>query len=495
MQASRTGQPPAAERVITMRGHGWKALCLSGCFLLAALVVSVAAFPARGQSAVVQVTVPPGAHVPGVVIVDSDADVPSFRSRDMARRLVQAGFATLTVTGDPLSGAAVLRQQPGVRGDDLAIIGYGEGASSVLATIVERYAAYVAQPPVFRSAVAFGPDCARHYGDWVGRSLANLGGPGSTGAPHRGDVASAGLYRTAAPLLIVGGRGDCQELARDSFAHEFFVTYSAGEASAHVLAFLAENAQYSRVAFPSSHPGTTLVGELTVSHANMGQPVIIISPGTAGIEGFSFWERPWARRLSDMGYASLIVDSYMSRHSSWKNHWRIDARTTRARDLLDAQAYLAKQSFVRPQSIGLIGRSSGGTAVFAAIVQDPHAPATPPPFGLDVRPPFAVAVADYGYCQLAYGDWPGGTPTPGAAIAYRTSVPLLVQVGGQDKTVSAPACKALAASAHDAGVPIELEVYPDAIHRFDAGVVETPPATVGASFQRITTFIEAHSTY
>jgi dienelactone hydrolase len=72
---------------------------------------------------------------------------------------------------------------------------------------------------------------------------------------------------------------------------------------------------------------------------------------------------------------------------------------------------------------------------------------------------------------------------------------LLVQVGGQDKPVSAPACEALAASAHDAGVPIELEVYPDAIHRFDAGVVETPPATVGASFQRITTFIEAHSTY
>jgi dienelactone hydrolase len=196
-----------------------------------------------------------------------------------------------------------------------------------------------------------------------------------------------------------------------------------------------------------------------------------------------------------LGYASLIVDSYLSRHSAWKNHWRIDARTTRARDLLDAQAYLAKQSFVRAQSIGLIGRSSGGTAVFAAIVQDPHAPATPPPFGLDVRPPFAVAVADYGYRQLAYGAWPGGTPTPGAAIAYRTRVPLLVQVGAQDKTVSAPACKALAASAHAAGVPVELEVYPSASHRFDAGVVETPAATVRASVRRVTTFVEAHSTY
>jgi dienelactone hydrolase len=72
---------------------------------------------------------------------------------------------------------------------------------------------------------------------------------------------------------------------------------------------------------------------------------------------------------------------------------------------------------------------------------------------------------------------------------------LLLQVGAQDKTVSAPACKALAASAHDAGVPVELEVYPEATHRFDAGVVETPPATVRASVQRITTFIQAHSKY
>jgi dienelactone hydrolase len=72
---------------------------------------------------------------------------------------------------------------------------------------------------------------------------------------------------------------------------------------------------------------------------------------------------------------------------------------------------------------------------------------------------------------------------------------LLVQVGAKDTTVSAPACEALATSAHDAGVPFELEVYPDAFHRFDAGVLETPPATVRASVQRITTFIEAHSTY
>jgi len=304
----------------------------------------------------------------------------------------------------------------------------------------------------------------------------------------------AGLYRTPTPLLIVGGDNACRALARDSFVHEYFVEFSSGATPATVQAFVAQNAQYSVVSFPSSQAGTTLVGELTVPDGNASVPAIVISPGTAGIEGFPFWERPWARRLRDLRYASLIVDSYLSRHSAWKNHWRIDARTVRARDLLDAQAYLAKQPFVRPHAIGLIGRSSGGTAVLAAIVQDAHAPPTPPPFGLDARPPFSVAVADYGYCRLPYGSWPGGTPAPSAGLAYRTAIPLLVQVGAKDRTVTAAACEALAASARAAGIPIELQVYPNVGHRFDAGVVETPITTVRASVDRITSFIEAHLT-
>ena len=261
--------------------------------------------------------------------------------------------------------------------------------------------------------------------------------------------------------------------------HEYFVDYTSDDSAGTILSFIAENAQYSVVSFPSSRAGVRLVGELTLPDVPTRVPAIIISPGTAGIEGFSFWERPWARRLRSLGYASLIVDSYMSRHSSWKNHWRIDPRAVKSRDLLDAQRYLATQKFMRAKSIGLLGRSSGGTAILAAIVGTADAP-------------FAVAVADYGYCQLAYGAWPGGTPAPSASIAYRTSVPLLLQVGANDTTVSPAACKALAASAHDAGVPIELVVYPNVGHRFDAGVVETPTATVQASVKRITEFIEAH---
>jgi dienelactone hydrolase len=414
------------------------------------------------------------AGVPGVVILDSAS---SSQSRAMAAQLVRAGYATLTVTSDPFAAAASLRRRPGVRADDISIVGYGDGASRVLATIVEPYALDVAQPPVFRAAVAFRPNCSGRYGDWVG-SLPERTSD-TAGAPHGGS-AEPGLFRSATPLLIVGGQGPCRDLAHYSYTHEYFVEYASGDSVAAVAAFLAENAEYSAVTFPSSRDGTTLRGELTVPNVAAAVPVVIISPGTAGIEGFSFWERPWARRLRDLGYASLIVDSYMSRHSSWKNHWRIDASTVKSRDLLDARTYLTAQPYARANSIGLLGRSSGGTAIFAAIVNDPS------------PPPVAVAVADYGYCKLAYGAWPGGTPAPSASIAYRTSVPLLIQVGANDTTALTAACEALVASAHDAGVPIELAVYPNVGHRFDAGATGTPAAEIQASIQRITAFIEAH---
>src|ERR1700677_3838082 len=262
--------------------------------------------------------------VPGIVILEPGVD-PS-RGRVIAAKLAAAGYATIIATGNPLAAAHTLRARPGVRADDIALIGFGNGASSVLAAIAEPYALDVAHPPVFRSAIAFNPNCARSYGDWTG-SLP-LRTSGTSGAPHGGGP-EPGLFRNATPLLIVDGQRACRDLARYSYEHEYFVDDVSSAAFDVIATFIAENAQYSVVTFPSSQSRTTLRGELTVPSGGTRVPAIIISPGTAGIEGFAFWERPWARRLRELGYASLIVDSYMSQHSSWKNHWRIDARTAK----------------------------------------------------------------------------------------------------------------------------------------------------------------------
>jgi dienelactone hydrolase len=266
--------------------------------------------------------------VPGVVILEPGVD-PSSRGLVIARKLAAAGYATIIATGNPLAAAQKLRARPGVRADDIALIGFGNSGSSVLATIVEPYALDVAHQPVFRSAIAFNPDCARRYGDWTGSLPARRSG--TAGAPHGGGP-EPGLFRNATPLLIVDGQGACRDLARYSYEHEYFVDDVSAAGFDEIATFIAENAQYSVVSFPSSQSGTTLTGELTVPYVAAPVPVVIISPGTAGIEGFPFWERPWARRLLDLGYASLIVDSYLSRHSSWKDHWRIDARTVKARE-------------------------------------------------------------------------------------------------------------------------------------------------------------------
>ena len=93
---------------------------------------------------------PAGRLAAGVVILDPDA---SPQGRAMEEQLARAGYATLVVTGDPIAAASALRRRSGVRADDIALVGYGSGASGVLATIVEPYVLEVAQPPVFRSAV------------------------------------------------------------------------------------------------------------------------------------------------------------------------------------------------------------------------------------------------------------------------------------------------------------------------------------------------------
>ena len=69
------------------------------------------------------------------MVLDPDDGAASAPSRSLARALQRAGYATLTVTRDPLAAAAALKRRPSVRSDDVAVVGYGSGASTVLATI------------------------------------------------------------------------------------------------------------------------------------------------------------------------------------------------------------------------------------------------------------------------------------------------------------------------------------------------------------------------
>lgn len=239
------------------------------------------------------------------------------------------------------------------------------------------------------------------------------------------------------------------------------------------------------VAFPASKPGVRLSGVLyrPRSNARMPAPAIVIMSGTSGRQGFANWEIPWAQRLQGAGYVALIVDSYTGRGLTFSQHWRLPM-SQRAQDALDAATYLAGRPFVRASQIGVIGRSGGGTAVLAAVVERQDSKRSLP---------FKMAVSDYGYCQDAYGDWKGGTaPSAGPATAYRTPIPLLIAIGTSDTHVPYRSCENLVASAKRAGSPVKLLVFPGADHAFDALYGNATPGQQAEIVNAIADFISAY---
>jgi dienelactone hydrolase len=238
-------------------------------------------------------------------------------------------------------------------------------------------------------------------------------------------------------------------------------------------------AQPVSVVFPSKTAGLRLSGIL-YRPASSPAPAIVILSGTSGREGFQNWEIPWGQRLQGAGYVALIVDSFTPRHLAFAQHWRL-SRQTRGQDALDAAAFLRNARFVRADAIGAIGRSGGGSGLLSAVVER---------IGDTRRVPFKMAAVDYGYCQLAYGDWRGGTtPVRAAGAVYRTSIPVLITIGTLDSHAPVAACVALAANARKAGVNVMLRTYAGAEHAFDTLYGDGTPAQQAGVVNTIADFI------
>jgi dienelactone hydrolase len=238
----------------------------------------------------------------------------------------------------------------------------------------------------------------------------------------------------------------------------------------------------SAVVFASQTPRLRLTG-LLYRPASAPAPAIVIVSGTSGAQGFQNWEIPWAQRLQQAGYVALVVDSFTGRGLAFADHWKLSPEA-RGQDALDAAAFLAHQPFVRTNQIGAIGRSGGGSALFSAIVERS---------GQVRRSPFRMAAVDYGYCQLAYGDWSGGTAATRAPNnVYRTSIPLLITMGTLDTHVPVASCVALASIAKRAGVPVTLRTYAGADHAFDTAYGDGTPAQQADVIDTIAAFIATY---
>jgi dienelactone hydrolase len=200
----------------------------------------------------------------------------------------------------------------------------------------------------------------------------------------------------------------------------------------------------------------------------------------------------WAEELVADGYVVLFPDSFRSR--GWqevctiKQGERTIGIPKRRLDALGALAWLAEQAGIDRTHIGLIGFSHGGSTTLNTInAKDRAIKAFE---GARGAPPFfRAAVAFYPGCRF-YLD---------AGDRWQPAAPLRIYIGEKDDWTPAAPCAVLGEAMKLRGEPVEVTVYPDSYHGFDApvgrmvvrkdvpngvnpgqGVTYSPNATTGA---------------
>jgi dienelactone hydrolase len=169
----------------------------------------------------------------------------------------------------------------------------------------------------------------------------------------------------------------------------------------------------------------------------------------------------WGEQLVQAGLIVLIPDSYGSRKlGSQCGIKDVTVRPSRERvaDAAAARRWLLMRDDVRKDGISLLGWSGGGSAVLAAIRKD-RRPA-------DEKPDFARAVAFYPSCRLQL-----------ESASFMARLPLQILVGAADDWTPPAPCEYLMQGARSRGEPVELVIYPGALHDFDHPRLEVKERT------------------
>jgi dienelactone hydrolase len=200
--------------------------------------------------------------------------------------------------------------------------------------------------------------------------------------------------------------------------------------------------QFDAIAFEKTS-ATTLVGYLAKPDGAGPFPAVIV---LHGCNGFSAAMPAIADRLRSWGYVALAIDSLgpRGRENACGGGIVIGAQP------LDAYAglsFLARQRFVDPERIGILGYSMGGISALTAVERGVIEQVFPRKF--------RAVVAYYPFC--------------GANSVM--PVPALVLIGALDDWTPAKACQELATRGGNGSVAIDLVVYPNAYHGFDLAML------------------------
>jgi dienelactone hydrolase len=233
-------------------------------------------------------------------------------------------------------------------------------------------------------------------------------------------------------------------------------------ASAFALLWSAAGGAQQVVHFPSLDTAATRLDGYLYRPADGGRhPGLVFLHGCGGLfsragGSINSREMDWAGRFTAAGYVVLMVDSLTPRqHGEMCSVSGFDAALymTRPKDAYGALAYLHAQDFVDDEHVGVIGWSQGGGVVLYAT----GTPSAGRPAGLPPAYDFKAAVAFY----------PGSCSERRLGGAWTISIPLLVLTGADDLWTPLLPCQGLLGGAAARGAPVQLQVYPGAVHDFD----------------------------
>lgn len=196
-------------------------------------------------------------------------------------------------------------------------------------------------------------------------------------------------------------------------------------------------------------------------------PAVVFLHGCSGIGlggGLSSTYSVWMRSLNALGIAVLAVDSASPRgfgSTCGGGERRKTMYFTRPGDAYSGLQYLQSRNDIIADRVGLMGWSQGGGITLLSIVSDSIGRPQPAP-----THDFAAAIAFYpSACSDAFQSKPYTKIEPGT---WSTNAPLLVLHGAKDNWTPAGPCKRFIDAARNRGEPVDIVVYPNAAHSFDA---------------------------
>lgn len=206
-----------------------------------------------------------------------------------------------------------------------------------------------------------------------------------------------------------------------------------------------------KVGFTASAKGP---GGLLVTPEQEGpRPAVVLLPAIAGVNDYVTRQ---AARLSDAGYACVVLD-YYARQGGTAPDLDTPEKVLAAvaalsdtgvlEDVAAAVTWLRRQSFAEPNRIGVLGFCIGGTYALLAGTQP-----------LELQ----CAVAFYG--MLRYSQLSANKPVSPLDMVGETTCPVLGHFGEEDRFVPLSDVADLATAL--AGRPAEIYTYPGAGHAF-----------------------------